>query len=355
MKLTLTSHRMQYARLWALGIVMGLSVVAATGYGGAPNSDEAESPGAFLLDIEGEVKIVWENAEEGISVADRSCVPLQTGTVILMPEEGRATLVTSDRAYSLAGGSRYRVHSSSVAEVGQDQDQDEENPLKPAVRARGNTNPGQKTRFIPSDLMTTVTPPVQRATRGAVTVMSPRGKTLTRTPEFIWTGDEEDTYQLTVVELNPTGQPARTFDFVDVKGCQISWKKTGWPKFKRGHHYMVVIKRNGERLTVPDATFQILADEEAKLLRQRLSAIEKDMGEGEAGRLIRASILMNQRWKCYGEARRLAVGLVKDNPRNIPYLKLLQHCYSALKMREGVKSVGAVISRVQNRKDGEQK
>ena len=350
MKAALSFLRIRDPALNQIFVIAGLLAFVIAGYGVSGERNEKGETAAFLLDIEGQVKIMRQKSQKRIPVNGRSCVPLNRKDVVLIPKDGKASVVTPTGAYSLSGKGRYQLLAEKVTQV----DGDKRSPLRPTIGVRGNSDPRVTLRekdvvMPPPKLLAAVTPPVQRAAEGAVTVMSPRGKTLTRKPKFIWTGDENDTYQLTIVELNPKGQPARTFDFVNVQGCQIAWEKTQWPKLKRGHHYMVVIQRDGERLTTPDATFQILTDVEAKVLNQRLSSIEKGFGTGDAATMIRANVLMNQRWGCYAEARRLAVRLVKSNPKNIPYLKHLQHCYKALGMPGGVKAVSKTIEKLRHK------
>ncbi len=302
---------------------------------------------AYLLDIQEQIRLLRPD-ESGkipgkILKQDPASVVLYSQDEISVPEGGAAKVIFPGSVYILSEGNHFRVREDALER----QEQGSWHAQRPVMSTPDAEDAlaileAERIALPPDRMFAQITPRDVRAVEPKVTVLSPRGRTLSQTPTFIWEDPSEKddpVYELAIALLDEIGEPAAASSWHETGQQKFSWDETGWPDAQRGQQYMVYIRRNGELLTDGSFRFHIMSQQDAEALGERLSTIKETLPEGRARLFLKANLLMSERWRCHAEARMKAETLVSSAPGDVTYLKLLQHCYQALDLSEKVREV----------------
>ena len=301
---------------------------------------------AYLLDSTGTIEVQRGGTPMAVT---GTCLPLEVGDSVFAAEESSATVVFPLGAYVLAGPGRFHITAQSVNRT---ESEGNDNKVRPALGSRGSDNAlmqiaAEQLIQPPPKLFAAVKPPLMRDTAG-LEVLSPRGAVWTTTPEIITTGNTNQEYAVVVSTLTRGHSWKSASKSCSVTGYQVAWKDAQWPALERGVAYQIEILRDGESLTGEDQTFRVLDAEAAEILQKQIHIIDRSVPNGCANLLLKASLLSRSDWKCFSEARRLAVELRRHDPDNPVYLILLQQCYVGLGLWEGYRSVQELLDSIGN-------
>ncbi len=313
---------------------------------------------AYLLDIRGEIRLSRPDAEEKILRPDAGSELLYSQDEVFIPEGSQATVMFPGRAYNLTENDHFRVLADTV-------EREEDGrwyAQKPSISVFSEhdaivTLNEEQIVKAPERMFAAVTPRKLRwflAVKPRVTILSPRGRTLSDAPYFIWRdsteeeAEEKPVYEVSVILLDEMGEPEAASSWYETEQREFTWDDTGWPDARRGREYIVHIRRNEELLTDGRDTFRIMGKKEADNFKRRLDAIRETLPEGQSRLFLKANLLMSEKWRCYAEARIKAAELVDSYPEDVTYLKLLQHCYQALEMPENVREVQKRLDKITN-------
>ncbi len=260
--------------------------------------------------------------------AEEAMTVLKVGDKVEVGEKGGATIVYSEKVYQLTGKKHVLLTKTGLR--GAD-DGEQVTPL---------ALDGRRLAMAPRKLLSPVEmPPTTRAVSPEVTIMTPRGKVLSRTPPIIWTGNEDARRWIAIVAVQKNGQTVQVREPIRARGGKVSWEKTGWEPLERGGTYAVYLRDSDQKrlLSGRSQTFSVVGQQEAQPLQANLKRIDQMVSDTTTRRFLRANMLMSRPWECYSEARVDAVALYKQAPESVPVLKLLQRCYGQLGMKQGVK------------------
>ena len=309
--------------------------------GGEPpvTSTEAITAIGYLMDVKGQVGVLRGGTKLSISL---SCIHLQIDDIISLGGEGHATVLLPDRAYVINKAGKYRIAEVDVVEV----KENSETTVDPVLGTRGNPLLGRVSEQVvlpPKVLFAAVKPPVMR-TVSKIEVLSPSGLTLNTTPDLVWTGSETNEYAVQIMPIEAAMTNA-AFPPINITGCKLKWSQTGWPSIKRDKSYRVVLSQQGEVLTDASHTFHVADAAAAQKMEPKIAAIEKDLPAGIGREMVEANLMANPEYGYYAEARLIVVGLLKKDPQNPIYLRLMQRCYAGMGSAQGYESVERRLSR----------
>lgn len=318
---------------WTKGILVAFFLLPSCWNVRAEITGDQGPAVGYLMDLKGSVVILRSGSN---TATGASCIPLEKGDVVSLGGDGSATVLLPDRAYVIHKAGRYRIAEADVVEV----KDVGETAVDPVLGTRGSPLLGGATEQVvmpPKMLFAAIKPPVMRAVSNTE-VISPCGLTLSTTPDLVWTGNETNEYAVQVVPIVP-GKEGNSLPMVKVAGCKLNWARTGWPSLRRDESYRVVIVWQGEVLTDAGHVFLVADAEVADKMTQKVAAIEKALPAGRARELAKASLLTNPDYCFYAEARLIVVSLLKGDPNNPIYLRLMQRCYAGMGSAQGFASV----------------
>lgn len=273
-------------------------------------------------------------SEEAITV-------LKVGDTIEVGKEGSATILYPEKMYQLSGKKRALLTAQGL------QDADDGKQFTP------RSMKGRQLAMAPGKLLSTVEPPPKmRALTADVTIMTPRGKVLSRTPPIIWTGDENAERWIAIMSVQENGETVQVRKPIRARGGKVSWEETGWAPLERGGPYAVYIWDSAQErlLSGRSQTLSILEGEEAQQLQANLERVDEMVSDTTTRHFLRANMLMSRPWDCYSEARVEAVALYQQAPGSVPVLKLLQRCYAQLGMERAVKELQKKLDTISSRR-----
>jgi hypothetical protein len=331
-----------------VGALIGMSLPSSLHGVGDP---EPESGKGYLLDAKGEVVLTRSGQQIKSSSA---CAAIRVGDVLSLGADGAATVLFPEGAYLIKGPRTFRVSDGRIVRVTAGIDAE----VQPALAIRGTNSAvlhfgSDDLVMPPAGLLFAGKPLVMRQQKGlptATIVLSPRSATLSRTPELVWAGDNTADYSVSVSARNERREGKSSFPEAKVKGCRLKWAQTGWPPLAREAAYEVII-REGDRYVLFDEeqTFWLLDEKKAESLNSRLADIDKALPKGQANLFVKANLLAAEKWGCYAEARLLAKELIDQEPENLYYLKLWQHCYAKLGILQGVEAIDKKIKELREK------
>lgn len=300
--------------------------------------DDPDAAVGYMLDHKGQVAVI--RGTESVPTT-LSCVALVAGDSVSLGAASSATVVLPTCAYSLHRPGKYTIREQEVMS------NDKAETLDPVMGSRGGGNPLLSNGPLnvvmpPHNLFAAVKPPLMRA-GSRLTVLSPCGVTFTTTPDLVWTGAETNEYLVEVVSYD-TGAPEIACGPVSAKGAILKWSETRWNALQRDRSYRVVLIKNGVALTDEDQSFRVANEAMATRVQNRLTDIEKALPAGCGREFVKASLLASPEVGCYAEARRIVVSLLKGDPKNVVYLKLMQRCYAEMGNARGYNAVERCLS-----------
>jgi len=334
----MTTTRYWFQRLLITGLLtlLQISVRGQTSISGI----------GYLMDVKGGVSVLRDGAPVPTTA---SCILLAKDDVVSLGADDSATVLMSDRAYVIKQTGKYRIAEPDVVEV----KGSGESAIEPALGMRGTPQHlGGAVRPIimpPKMLFASVKPPVMRAVT-KIEVLSPCGQTLSATPDLVWTGPETNEYTVQVVPIS-IGEAGAAFPTVSIVGCKLNWNKTGWPSLGRDESYRVVITRQGEVLTDSSHVFHVIDAQTMHRIEPKIAAIEKDLPEGVGRKLAMISQMIDPNIGLYAEARLVVVDLLKKDPKNVIYLRLMQRCYAGMGSAQGFMAVEKRLNTADSQED----
>lgn len=319
-------------------VILFMALLPGLGRGQDAPVCSADSAVGYLMDLRGDVRLLRNDVP---SVPKALCIPLIPGDLITMPASGSATILLPNRAYVIQTPGSYRIVETEVLQVSSQGD----TTVPPVLGSRGNNllTPGADLLILPPKMLfAAVKPPLMRAVTKTA-VLSPRGWIVGTTPDLVWTGDKNDTFSVQVLPCsnNPTAFASLP---VQVTGCELRWSDTGWATLPRGATFRVLIRRSEVELTDETATFSTVEASQAARVEQSIADIEAALPPGVGRDLTKANLLAYHEPSFFAEARLILVNLLKRDPNNAVYLKLMQHCYAGMGIAEGVEAVERRLS-----------
>ena len=327
-----------------LGAVFYCTAVIAVFGGYWANASEPGNVPAlvgYMTDYSASVSLFRHNRPVELSSA---CVPLMETDVIVLGDDGRATVLFPEGAYVLRDKGTYNVGALGLRRT----EEGRERAVEPVLGARGGVSRNANESSIvmpPVDLFASVRPSVMRAI-GRLELLSPLGSTLSQTPWLVWMGNPLHDFRVQVVSLQADPGVA-AYPSVDITGCDSAWQATGWPPLERGGAYRLYVWRDNVLLTDETHVFRVADEQIYALLAARLQAIGDNLPPGVGQDLAKASLLANPEYGFFAEARLIIVRLLQQEPRNPVYLHLMKHCYAGMGLTQGVAAIERLLTNLE--------
>ena len=301
-----------------------------------PLYDPANSPVAYLFDTTGQVSVTRAtNLQARVSAA---CFLIQTNDIITAGPRSFAIIIHTNAVYFLSNAANYRITGNGIIMDGRGK------PPVPETQIAGLI-------MSPIDLLAPAVcaPDLSVQPDAPAAVLSPRGATYSQTPDVVWLGSDRETYEVGIQPLSTGADvPALVFKPQQVHGCVLHWADTGWPPLPRSSSWQVVIRRSDTIVSDQENRFAVLTPDSAERLTHKLAEIDRLLPSGHAQAFVKAVLMLNADPSCAAEARLLAIRLSTKAPKNIVYLKLIQHAYARMGFQKAVDKIESQIARSQH-------
>ena len=192
--------------------VRGQNVPPVAGVGAAV-PDKKECLLAYLVDIQGKVKVVRSQKE----IVPTSCEILYKDDVVVLAAGAKAKIMYEDAFFDVAGAKEYRIQAPDP--VIQENGKATAQRMEPTITTRGRhlgLSNVPSMIMPPRTLLAAVVTPITRAGNKTVAIYSPRGASYTDRPVLKIGGDPQKTYTVTIFEDGEViGKP------VNIKGQMV--------------------------------------------------------------------------------------------------------------------------------------
>ena len=289
-----------------------------------PGSTREESPLAYLVDIQGVIKVSSKMKQEKTPA---NCEVLFSGDIVVLSSGASAKIMYSDAIFEIAGPQKYQVENPNPTIFMSEQTRGK--AIDPVLTTRGNhlgTNNTPSIVMPPKTLMATVVAPITRA-GDSIDVYSPKGASFTDAPVIKIGGDSKQTYIVSILDMEGTviGKP------VAIAGCsQKNWKDFSAATIAEDEIYTLRVQLNGKIVNdTNNSSFGLLSSQEKERVSVAMKYVSSIKSTSERDFFRANAFYMNG---CYSEAFLLLENTI--NAENQLMKQLLKLCKISLKIQE---------------------
>ena len=282
-------------------------------------STDDEKSVAYLIDINGDIHLIRKEKKEKIS---SSCFQLINMDVLQLGKNSSAKIVYPEQIFKISGPGKFNINKPKVNIVKADSRVEN---IKPVLSSRGSGSFGIDDVLFtpPANIMKLVIASTNRTVDNML-IYSPKGKMFTLTPAIIIGGKKNSKYLVSILPLSEDDK----YSSITMTGFKLLWKKAKWENLKNDAVYRIEIKKEGKILTDPEQVFFTLTNKEKNIIQRQIDIVEKLFDNRQSKIFAQANILYQN--ECYAEARILFQKLSILEPKNITYLKFIEHCYKKM-------------------------
>lgn len=289
-----------------------------------PGSTREESPLAYLVDIQGVIKVSSKMKQEKTPA---SCEVLFSGDIVVLSSGASAKIMYSDAIFEIAGPQKYQVENPNPTIFMSEQTRGK--AIDPVMTTRGNhlgTNNTPSIVMPPKTLMASIIAPITRA-GDSINVYSPKGASYTDKPIIKIGGDPQQKYIVSILDMEGTvvGKP------ITIAGCtQKDWKDFSAAPIVEDEIYTLRVQLNGKIVNdTNNASFWLLSSEEKEKVSVALKYVSSIKSLQEKQFFQANAFYMNG---CYAES----FLILENSSKSENYLikQLLKLCKISLKIQE---------------------